>query len=482
MLSLILGLLAVFLARASLASCAVVVLGSIGLVLAMLRPTLALYALAFTVPFGSLRELSIGGVTIGASELVLAILMVAWLARMAARRQVRCTRSRFTLVVVAYLATLTISVGPARNLVPALKELSKWLEFLLLYLFVASSPSQGERKGLLAALLAAGTLQGMLGIYQFTRQVGPPGFILFGRYMRAYGTFAQPNPYGGYLGLLLPLAYATVLSDGRAAWQALQRHNPWPAALWCLAAVASVIMGVALVMSWSRGALLGLGVGMALVLLALARARLGRGVWLGVAAIGLLLLLTFTPGRLSPSAPTPGGLLSRLTDTLQYAGARDLADIKINDDNFAVIERAAHWLAAWRMFETHPWLGVGTGQYASIYPSVALPRWQDPLGHAHNYFLQVLAEGGLLGLAAYLVLMLAALSMAWRAAWRERGWPRTVAWGVLGMLGHLLAHNTFDNLYVHGMYLLVAMALGMLAPLALAPEASPRIPDHPEVL
>jgi O-antigen ligase len=205
-------------------------------------------------------------------------------------------------------------------------------------------------------------------------------------------------------------------------------------------------------------------------------------VWLGVAAIGLLLLLTFTPGRLSPSAPTPGGLLSRLTDTLQYAGARDLADIKINDDNFAVIERAAHWLAAWRMFETHPWLGVGTGQYASIYPSVALPRWQDPLGHAHNYFLQVLAEGGLLGLAAYLVLMLAALSMAWRAAWRERGWPRTVAWGVLGMLGHLLAHNTFDNLYVHGMYLLVAMALGMLAPLALAPEASPRIPDHPEVL
>src|SRR4030042_7035130 len=56
MLSLILGLLAVLLARVSLASCAVVVLGSIGLVLAMLRPTLALYALAFAVPFGSLRE------------------------------------------------------------------------------------------------------------------------------------------------------------------------------------------------------------------------------------------------------------------------------------------------------------------------------------------------------------------------------------------------------------------------------------------
>ena len=63
------------------------------------------------------------------------------------------------------------------------------------------------RLWLALGLLTGGALQGLLGIYQFLFGVGPEGFLLFGRYMRAHGTFLQPNPYGGYLGLLLPLAY-----------------------------------------------------------------------------------------------------------------------------------------------------------------------------------------------------------------------------------------------------------------------------------
>jgi putative inorganic carbon (hco3(-)) transporter len=96
-----------------------------------------------------------------------------------------------------------------------------------------------------------------------------------------------------------------------------------------------------------------------------------------------------------------------------------------------------------------------------VYPSVAVPRWEDPLGHAHNVLLNVMAEGGLLALASYLGLMVAAVCATWRAARSARGWRRGVALGALGMMGHLLAHNMVDNLYVHEMYLLVAMLLGM---------------------
>ncbi len=472
---LLLGCLGLFLARASLALCLAAVAGCIGLVLVALHPTLAVYALAFTIPFGSLSAVSLGALTVGPSELVLTILAAAWLLRMAARRQVRITRSWLTLFVALYVGTLLISVFPTRNLGPAVKELSKWVEFLLLYLYVAGVSRESEQQGIVAALLLAGMLEGLLGIYQFLRGVGPPGFILLGRYMRAYGTFEQPNPFGGYMGLLLPLAYVTVITQGRSAWLALKRGVPWLALFWCLAVAASLIMGAALVMSWSRGALLGLGVGIALLALALARAWLGRKFILSAVAIGLLLLLLAAPEHLSLTSSAPVSLYSRLTDTLQYVGAANLADIEITDENFAVIERAAHWLAAWRMFEQHPWLGVGPGQYADVYPSVALPRWQDPLGHAHNYVLNVMAEGGLVGLAAYLLLTVGALWMAWRAGWQRRGWPRAVAWGVLGMMGHLLAHNMFDNLYVHGMYLLVAIALGLLVsgePVAPAPNPS----------
>ena len=46
--------------------------------------------------------------------------------------------------------------------------------------------------------------------------------------MRAYGTFQQPNPYAGYLGLTLPLAFSVALwgvetlrDRARAAAQAM---------------------------------------------------------------------------------------------------------------------------------------------------------------------------------------------------------------------------------------------------------------------
>ena len=115
-----------FLARAPLAWCVLVVLGSAGLFLLLLHPAIALYALAFAVPFGSLREFTVGGVTIGASELLVGGLIGAWLLRMAATRRVELVRSWFTLGVLGYLATVIISLWPATDLVPAVKELTKW--------------------------------------------------------------------------------------------------------------------------------------------------------------------------------------------------------------------------------------------------------------------------------------------------------------------------------------------------------------------
>jgi len=157
--------------------------------------------------------------------------------------------------------------------------------------------------------------------------------------------------------------------------------------------------------------------------------------------------------------------------------------VEVTDANFAVVERAAHWLAAWRMFSEQPWIGVGTGQYAVVYRSVSVPRWQDPLGHAHNYYLNILAEGGLVGLAAYLFAMGTALVTCWGAVRRATGWERGIAIGALGMVGHLLAHSVVDNLYVHEMYLVVGMVLGMVASLRRddtpdpgSASAAPRIP------
>jgi hypothetical protein len=52
--------------------------------------------------------------------------------------------------------------------------------------------------------------------------------------------------------------------------------------------------------------------------------------------------------------------------------------------------------------------------------------------------------------------------MSWRAVRRSSGFQRAVAAGGLGLLVHLSVHNVVDNLLVQGMYLQIAMMLGLM--------------------
>jgi O-antigen ligase len=114
------------------------------------------------------------------------------------------------------------------------------------------------------------------------------------------------------------------------------------------------------------------------------------------------------------------------------------------------------------MWTDNPWLGVGIGNYEAAYARYALPMWTYALGHAHNYYLNIGAEAGVLGFVAYLVLWGTALVGTWRIGRQASGWAWGVALGVLGVLVHLFVHNFFDNLYVHNMYLHVAILLGIV--------------------
>ena len=65
------------------------------------------------------------------------------------------------------------------------------------------------------------------------------------------------------------------------------------------------------------------------------------------------------------------------------------------------MERMAHWQSAWYMFLDHPWNGLGLGNYPAAYPAYQLlSNFKDPLGHAHNLYLNILAESGVSGLQA----------------------------------------------------------------------------------
>jgi O-antigen ligase len=115
------------------------------------------------------------------------------------------------------------------------------------------------------------------------------------------------------------------------------------------------------------------------------------------------------------------------------------------------------------MWRDNLWLGVGFGNYAAIYPAYAVGRWLDPLGHAHNYLLNIGAEAGLIGTLVYLIFWIWAFGVSWIVVRRNSGFLRALAAGGIGIFVHLHIHNMVDNLYVQGMYLHVAIILGLVS-------------------
>jgi putative inorganic carbon (HCO3(-)) transporter len=434
----------------------------------LVRPQYAPCLLAFAVPFGSIRQLPVGPVNVGLTEVLLVLLLASWVARVISVRRIVLPRAPLVLPLLLFLLAMMLSILGTVSLELSAKEAVKWLAVLFIYWFMVDMVDQRWGRLVVWALLAAGSAEALVGIYQFLRRVGPEGFILLGRFMRAHGHFAQPNPFAGYIGLSLPLAYALAL-EAMDAWRLQARQAsvglgrrlaqllPHAAAV-----VAFVVMSTALVMSWSRGGWVGAAAALVAVTVMRSRRALFTAVALALVA-GYLLLV-------GGAQYLPSTVVQRFADFLPYLGGVDVTAVEVTDANWAVIERMAHWQAALGMFTDHPWLGVGMGNYPVAYPRYALGRWQDPLGHAHNYYLNIAAEAGVVGLGAYLFLFAACLAQAWRVIRRLRpeallegqGDWRAVALGAMGVLVHLSVHNIFDNLFVHNMHVQLALMLGLL--------------------
>jgi O-antigen ligase len=392
-------------------------------------------------------------------QVFFALALAGWLARGLAQRRLVIPHIRLLLPLGLYIFVGALSLVRSVSLEEGLKELLKWIEIALGMVVLVSEAGRGRGGWIIAAILAAGLAQAAIGLWQYQfRGAGPETFRIFGDHYRAYGTFEQPNPFGGFLGLIWPVAAGLALaSAGRQ-----QKAEGGPMASRILATVFFGLIAalglIGLYLSFSRGAWLGAAAAAVIMIIFLPRRR-----WPGVA---LIVGAVMAAGALARAGLLPSSLAARLADVADFTVVADVRGVNINDANFAIVERLAHWQAAAAMARANPWLGVGMGNYAAAYAAHRLLNWPNALGHAHNIYLNVLAETGLSGLVTYVILWGYIIGLTIRLASKAAGPPRGLAVGLLGAWAHLSAHHLVDNLYVNNLHFLLAGLLALLVHLA----------------
>ncbi len=404
----------------------------------------------------------------------------AWLARGILRRSIHIPTPPLLLPLLGFMLVALISLWNPADAGNGLFEWFKWGQILVMFLMVydrltqdGDTEAQKKRRAIAVIAILAGVAAGqaLLGLWQFgLRGTGPEHFAINERFYRAYGTFEQPNPYAGFLGMMGAIVAGIVIN---AVWEWLNEWKPWtgilkiprlpqdkgasvfpPSYLRSTLPVTALITA-ALIASWSRGAWMGFGAAI-LVLIAMLPRRGAWGVLLVAALIGGGLFL-YAQGWL------PSAIAQRLTGFMEYTRFEDVRGAGINDVNFAVLERMAHWQAALEMWRANFWFGVGFGCYEAAYPGYHLINWPVALGHAHNYYLNLLAETGMVGLSAFLIFLGSVFITLWQTSRRTSGWMRGLALGLAGAWMHLAVHDLVDNILVNNVHLHLGVMLALTA-------------------
>lgn len=406
-------------------------------------------------------------------QVFFALAVAGWLARGMAQRRIDLPRLplAFVLPLAGFIGISLASLIGSAAPIEGLKEIIKWLEIAIVPYVLLSEARRGRLAWVIAAVLVAGVAQAALGYWQYdVRGFGPSHFAIGAGQYRAYGTFEQPNPFGGFLGLIWPVAAGMAVAAGLYAWH---MRRPAHMALTAALGAAAGLMLLGLYVSFSRGAWLGAAAAALAVAIAVPRRR---PVGVGLVAAGLLAFAALLSAGLVPAS-----IANRLADVGDFVTVTDVRGATITVDNFAILERLAHWQAAVAMAQDHLWLGVGLGNYGAAYAQYALLNWPNALGHAHMIYFNMLAEIGVVGLAAYLVLWLAIFALTMRAVGRADGLRRGLAVGLLGTWTHLSVHHIVDSLYVNNIHLLLAVLLGLLVVLV-SPSFSSTLEPTPKQL
>src|SRR3989454_3872669 len=296
------------------------------LVWTILRPRVALYLIPICVPWGSLDFIELQGLRLNSADILVIFLAIGWLMSFGLRqntgprdREASHIPSYLVIAMLALVGTMVLSATVAHNISSSLKEISKWLEVVVVVLLGSQYLRSRRQIWIIVALIClAGISQAFYGYIQAYFNLGPQSFIRDAG-LRVYGTFDQPNPYAGYINIPLSITLALML---------LGRN--WVIRI--LAGLTTIILGVAEYLSQSRGGEIALAAALLFIILAgIPRVRvLMRALIVLFLGIFAALLAGWIP-------------VSVFHPVLRFLGAAQISFTNPSNQDYSTAERLAHW-------------------------------------------------------------------------------------------------------------------------------------------
>ena len=127
--------------------------------------------------------------------------------------------------------------------------------------------------------------------------------------------------------------------------------------------------------------------------------------------------------------------------------------------------RVHFWSVTLEIIKAHPWLGTGLGAFGVIYTHYDSRNGLFRLEQAHNDYLQVLSDGGIIGAVIALFFVVNLFRMGFTRRDSRDDFRRGVATGAMAGCFAVLVHSFFDftlHTTANALLFLVTAALATL--------------------
>ena len=373
---------------------------------------LALFGMAGAVQF-----------SIAAAQILLAVALFCWIALLIVRRE-RFDAPAFFWPILAYAAATLVSAAlspdPRTSLIDC-KQLVLFLIVPLVYRFAGGS----RPHTLLTVIVTCAAVSAVFGIVQY-------GILHYDNLgQRPQGTLGHWMTYSGLLMIVIGVAIARIIFGNS--------DRTW-------AALVLPALGVAVALTFTRGAAVGACAAVAL-LFALKDFRL-----FAVLPILAAVAIAIAPGQIAK----------------RYASMFNMNDPTVHD-------RYTMFHIGERMIAAHPLTGVGPNMVQRLYvnfkgsDSLVGPDGVTHINpHLHNDFMQIAAERGLPALALWLWFVVALLRDLWK---RFHAGQRELAATAMATVVALLTAGLFEYNFGDSEVLMLFLTIVTLPAAAVRPPS-----------